>query len=101
MNGSIEIDAKGKVNGLDSLRRLARGKVILLGWDMYRVAGVFTSLDNAMKHLFKSADIRKHNWWLSFRKCDRIDVGCVFDRVLLKTTMPRGGAIREFIGEAK
>lgn len=90
MDGLIEIDAKGKVNGIDALRRRARGKVILLGWDIDRVAGVFTSLDNAIKHLLRSADVRKHNWWLSFRKRNRIDAGCIFDRVLLQTTMPKG-----------
>lgn len=90
MDNQAQLDHNGEVNGIAVLRKRARGKMVLLGFGIDRVAGVFTSVDKAFKELMKSPEMPDHNWWLSFRKADKIDNGSIFDRVLLRTQAVEG-----------
>lgn len=85
MAGTIQFYANGDVRGIASLRKRARGKLVLLGFDIDQVAGVFTSVEKALQALAKEPEMPARNWWLAFRKVNTFDKGCIFDRILLRT----------------
>lgn len=67
------------------VQKRAKGRLVVIGWEIDRVMGIFSTVEKAMKALDKAPERSEHNWWMEFRKLDRWERPCVFERILLKT----------------
>ena len=68
-----------------AIEKRAKGKLIVIGWDLDRIMGVFSTVDKALEALDKSPERNDHNWWMEFRKLDHWEKSNIFDRLLLRT----------------
>ena len=66
------------------VERLSKGKLVVIGWDIDRIMGIFSTVDKALEALEKSPDKADHNWWMEFRKLDRWEKSNIFERILLR-----------------
>lgn len=67
------------------LHKRAKGKLVVIGWDIDRIMGIFSTLEKAFKAVENAPERYDHNWWMEFRKLDRWEKPCIFERVLLRT----------------
>lgn len=72
-----------------NLYRKAEGKLVVVGWDIDRVMGIFSTLDKALEAVEDAPERYDHNWWLEFRKLDRWEKSNVFGRMLIRTKVAR------------
>lgn len=71
------------------LQKKAKGKLVIIGWDLDRVMGIFSTVDNAMKAIEEAPERYDHNWWMEFRELDKWQKSNIFERVLLRTRIAR------------
>lgn len=76
---------KGEGMERDELYKRAEGKLVVIGWDLDRVMGIFSTVDKAMSTLEEAPERYDHNWWMEFRELDRWGKLSIFERVLLRT----------------
>lgn len=67
------------------LQKRADGKLVVIGWDLDRMMGIFSTVDKAMSALEEAPERYDHNWWMEFREQNCWGQFSVFERVLLRT----------------
>lgn len=79
---------------LEELQKRAKGKLVVLGFDLDRVAGIFSTVDKAEEAVREAPDRYDHNWWIEFRTLDAFRDTGVFQRVIFRTRRNRSHASR-------
>lgn len=74
-----------------ALYKRAEGKLVIIGWGLDRVMGIFSTLDKALEAVESAPERNDHNWWIAFRKMDRWEKSNIFERVLIRT-IPKSGS---------
>jgi hypothetical protein len=67
------------------IQKRAEGKLVVVGWDVDRVMGIFSTVDKAMKALEEAPERYDHNWWMEFRDLDQWKKPSIFERILVRT----------------
>jgi hypothetical protein len=72
------------------LHKRTEGKLVIVGWDLDRVIGIYSTLGKALEALDRAPGRNDHNWWLEFRKVNHWSTTSLFERILVRTDKVSG-----------